>query len=160
MYTRLACIYLPDTHNPPETHIIPPPPPPQAIPPLRPLVLVLKAFLKEACLNEVFTGGLSSYALVLLVLAHLQAEVCFCGVCMWCVYVVCVCVMVEMHGVLVATPTHPRAHHSFLQPLSIQPIHNNNNPFLYTPSSPSPRVSQWTLQIRQLPWVPKTLTFC
>lgn len=48
----------------------------QAIPPLRPLVLVVKAFLKEACLNEVFTGGLSSFSLTLMVLAHLQAEVC------------------------------------------------------------------------------------
>jgi hypothetical protein len=46
----------------------------QALPPLRPLVLVIKAMLKEAGLNEVFTGGLSSYSLVNMVVAHLQAE--------------------------------------------------------------------------------------
>jgi DNA polymerase sigma len=45
-----------------------------ALPPLRPLVLVIKAMLKEAGLNEVFTGGLSSYSLVNMVVAHLQAE--------------------------------------------------------------------------------------
>lgn len=49
--------------------------PSQAMHPLRPLVLVIKAFLKEACLNEVFTGGLSSFSLTMMVLAHLQAEV-------------------------------------------------------------------------------------
>lgn len=57
--------------------------PSQAVPPLRPLVLVIKAFLKEACLNEVFTGGLSSFSLTLMVLAHLQAEVCVGGVGCW-----------------------------------------------------------------------------
>jgi DNA polymerase sigma len=46
----------------------------RALPPLRPLVLVIKAMLKEAGLNEVFTGGLSSYSLVNMVVAHLQAE--------------------------------------------------------------------------------------
>jgi DNA polymerase sigma len=38
------------------------------------LVLVVKAFLRQKGLNEVFTGGLSSYCIFLLVLAHLQAE--------------------------------------------------------------------------------------
>jgi hypothetical protein len=45
-----------------------------ALPPLRPLVLVTKALLKEAGLNEVFTGGLSSYSLINMTIAHLQAE--------------------------------------------------------------------------------------
>ncbi len=34
------------------------------LPPLRPLLLLAKALLKEAGLNEVYTGGISSYALV------------------------------------------------------------------------------------------------
>jgi hypothetical protein len=37
-------------------------------------VLTAKALLKEAGLNEVFTGGLSSYSLLNMALAHLQAE--------------------------------------------------------------------------------------
>ncbi|KXZ49555.1 hypothetical protein GPECTOR_20g409 [Gonium pectorale] len=45
-----------------------------ALPPLRPLCLVVKALLKEAGLNEVFTGGVSSYALVNMLIAHLQCE--------------------------------------------------------------------------------------
>ena len=40
-------------------------------PPLRCLVLVLKALLKEAHLNERATGGLGSYCLLNLVMAHL-----------------------------------------------------------------------------------------
>jgi DNA polymerase sigma len=36
--------------------------------------LAAKAVLREAGLNEVFTGGLGSYALALLVISHLQAE--------------------------------------------------------------------------------------
>lgn len=44
------------------------------VPPLRPLVLVVKAFLRQKGLNEVYTGGLSSYSIFLMVLAHLQAE--------------------------------------------------------------------------------------
>ena len=36
----------------------------QALPPLRPLVLVAKGLLKEAGLNDAASGGLSSYALV------------------------------------------------------------------------------------------------
>jgi DNA polymerase sigma len=43
-----------------------------ALPPLRPLCLVAKAFLRERGLNEVFTGGLSSYSVINMVLAHLQ----------------------------------------------------------------------------------------
>lgn len=44
------------------------------LPSLRPLCLVVKALLKERGLNEVFTGGLSSYMLVNMVLAHLACE--------------------------------------------------------------------------------------
>jgi hypothetical protein len=45
-----------------------------ALPPLRPLVLLLKVLLKQASLNEVFSGGLSSWSLINMVVAHLQAE--------------------------------------------------------------------------------------
>lgn len=53
-----------------------PPPSTQVslVPALRPLILVVKAVLKEAGLNEVFSGGLSSYSTTLMVMAHLQAE--------------------------------------------------------------------------------------
>ena len=44
-------------------------------PPLAPLVLVLKVYLRRCGLNEVSVGGLSSYSLTLMVLAHLQEEV-------------------------------------------------------------------------------------
>lgn len=43
-------------------------------PALRPLVAVLKQFLKERGLCESYTGGLSSYALVLLVARYLQEQ--------------------------------------------------------------------------------------
>lgn len=45
-----------------------------AIPPTRPLTLAVKALLKAKGLNETYTGGLSSYSTVNLVVAHLQAE--------------------------------------------------------------------------------------
>ncbi|KAL4528093.1 hypothetical protein Ndes2437B_g00206 [Nannochloris sp. 'desiccata'] len=45
-----------------------------AVPPLRPLSLAVKAFLRDRGLNEVFTGGIGSYAVVNMVLAHLQRE--------------------------------------------------------------------------------------
>lgn len=45
-----------------------------AVPPLRPLTLVVKAILRERGLAEVFSGGLSSYTLTNMVLAHLQCE--------------------------------------------------------------------------------------
>lgn len=41
-------------------------------PALRPLVLVLKCFLLQRKLNEVFTGGIGSYCLILVVMSHLQ----------------------------------------------------------------------------------------
>eukprot|EP00730_Choanoeca_flexa_P016790 TRINITY_DN8000_c1_g3_i1.p1 TRINITY_DN8000_c1_g3~~TRINITY_DN8000_c1_g3_i1.p1 ORF type:complete len:387 (+),score=63.97 TRINITY_DN8000_c1_g3_i1:127-1287(+) len=42
------------------------------LPAIRPLVLILKQFLMERSLNEVFTGGLGSYAIFLMVLSFLQ----------------------------------------------------------------------------------------
>lgn len=48
-------------------------------PALRPLALVLKAFLKQRGLNEAATGGLSSYSLCNMVLAHIQEELKVCG---------------------------------------------------------------------------------
>ena len=44
------------------------------LPPLRPLCLALKSLLRENSLNEVYQGGLSSYSLVNMVIAHLQCE--------------------------------------------------------------------------------------
>lgn len=44
----------------------------QAYAPLRPLVLSLKALLKDRHLNEVVTGGMGTYALSNMVLAHLM----------------------------------------------------------------------------------------
>lgn len=41
---------------------------------LKPLVLVLKAYLKSQGLNEVANGGLSSYSLTNMVIVHLQEE--------------------------------------------------------------------------------------
>lgn len=45
-----------------------------AYPPLRPLALVLKAYLRNQRLLDVATGGLSSYSLCNLIIAHLQEE--------------------------------------------------------------------------------------
>ncbi|GFR52957.1 hypothetical protein Agub_g15630, partial [Astrephomene gubernaculifera] len=45
-----------------------------AYPPLRPLVLVLKSFLRSEGLGEVASGGLSSYGLTYMTLAHLMEE--------------------------------------------------------------------------------------
>lgn len=41
-------------------------------PALRPILLVIKCFLSQRSLNEVFTGGLGSYAVLLMVVSHLQ----------------------------------------------------------------------------------------
>ncbi|EFJ50275.1 hypothetical protein VOLCADRAFT_104084 [Volvox carteri f. nagariensis] len=46
----------------------------RAFPPVKPLVLVVKTYLKACRLNEVNTGGLSSYSLTNMVIAHLQEE--------------------------------------------------------------------------------------
>ncbi|XP_077251341.1 nucleotidyltransferase family protein [Tasmannia lanceolata] len=42
------------------------------IPPLKPLCLILKVFLQQRELNEVYSGGIGSYALLAMVMAHLQ----------------------------------------------------------------------------------------
>lgn len=42
------------------------------IPPLKPLCLILKIFLQQRELNEVYSGGIGSYALLTMLLAHLQ----------------------------------------------------------------------------------------
>jgi non-canonical poly(A) RNA polymerase PAPD5/7 len=44
----------------------------EALPPLRPLCLVLKIFLQQRELNEVYQGGIGSYALLVMLLTHLQ----------------------------------------------------------------------------------------
>ena len=46
----------------------------QEYPNLRYLVLVLKQFLLQRDLNEVFTGGISSYSLILLTVSFLQVR--------------------------------------------------------------------------------------
>ncbi|GAB4823273.1 hypothetical protein N2152v2_010319 [Parachlorella kessleri] len=43
-----------------------------SLPPMRPLVMVLKVFLQQRDLNEVYSGGLGSYALLVMVAAFLQ----------------------------------------------------------------------------------------
>ncbi|KAJ8755076.1 hypothetical protein K2173_016705 [Erythroxylum novogranatense] len=43
------------------------------IPPLRPLCLILKVFLQQRELNEVYSGGISSYALLVMLMAMLQS---------------------------------------------------------------------------------------
>ncbi|KAJ3683299.1 hypothetical protein LUZ60_013526 [Juncus effusus] len=42
------------------------------LPPLRPLCMILKVFLQQRELNEVFSGGIGSYALLSMLIAHLQ----------------------------------------------------------------------------------------
>uniref|UniRef100_A0A1D1YHE9 polynucleotide adenylyltransferase n=1 Tax=Anthurium amnicola TaxID=1678845 RepID=A0A1D1YHE9_9ARAE len=42
------------------------------MPALRPLCLILKVFLQQRELNEVFLGGIGSYALIAMLIAHLQ----------------------------------------------------------------------------------------
>eukprot|EP01018_Ginkgo_biloba_P003375 Gb_02324 [translate_table: standard] len=42
------------------------------IPPLKPLCLVLKIFLQQRELNEVYSGGIGSYALLVMLMTHLQ----------------------------------------------------------------------------------------
>jgi non-canonical poly(A) RNA polymerase PAPD5/7 len=45
-----------------------------AYPPLAPLVLVLKVYLRSCGLNEVANGGISSFSLTNMVLAHIMDE--------------------------------------------------------------------------------------
>ena len=42
------------------------------LPALRPLVLIIKSFLNQRSMNEVFTGGLGSYSIVCLAISFLQ----------------------------------------------------------------------------------------
>lgn len=42
------------------------------LPALRPLVLVVKSFLSQRSMNEVYTGGLGSYSIVCLIISFLQ----------------------------------------------------------------------------------------
>lgn len=44
----------------------------EKIPPLRHLCLILKVFLQQRELNEVYSGGIGSYALLAMLIAHLQ----------------------------------------------------------------------------------------
>ncbi|KAH8106935.1 hypothetical protein BXZ70DRAFT_915720 [Cristinia sonorae] len=44
----------------------------QELPALRPLVLIIKSFVSQRSMNEVFTGGLGSYSIVCLVISFLQ----------------------------------------------------------------------------------------
>ncbi|CAI5459473.1 unnamed protein product, partial [Closterium sp. Yama58-4] len=46
----------------------------KAMPALRPISLVLKLFLQQRGLNEVFTGGIGSYALLVMIMTHLQTH--------------------------------------------------------------------------------------
>ena len=43
-------------------------------PALKPLVLVVKAFLSQRAMNEVFSGGLGSYSIVCMALSFLQVR--------------------------------------------------------------------------------------
>ncbi|KAJ6851902.1 non-canonical poly(A) RNA polymerase PAPD5 isoform X1 [Iris pallida] len=42
------------------------------LPPLRPLCMILKVFLQQRELNEVYSGGIGSYTLLSMLIAHLQ----------------------------------------------------------------------------------------
>ncbi|KAK1275514.1 hypothetical protein QJS04_geneDACA022473 [Acorus gramineus] len=44
------------------------------MPPLRPLCLILKVFLQQRELNEVYSGGIGSYALLTMLIVHLQVH--------------------------------------------------------------------------------------
>lgn len=46
-------------------------------PPLRAMVLVVKSFLNQRSMNEVYSGGLGSYAIVCLVVSFLQVSLNF-----------------------------------------------------------------------------------
>lgn len=44
----------------------------EKLPPLRPLCLILKVFLQQRELNEVYSGGIGSYTLLAMLIAHLK----------------------------------------------------------------------------------------
>lgn len=48
-----------------------------ALPALKPLVLVIKAFLNQRGMNEVYSGGLGSYSVICLVISFLQVRFSF-----------------------------------------------------------------------------------
>ncbi|KAJ3438854.1 inactive non-canonical poly(a) RNA polymerase protein trf4-2-related [Anaeramoeba flamelloides] len=48
----------------------------QTYPPLLPLLLLIKFFLKQHNLNEPFYGGIGSYSLMLMIVSHLQMHPC------------------------------------------------------------------------------------
>lgn len=41
---------------------------------LRPMILVVKSFLSQRSMNEVFTGGLGSYSIVCIIVSFLQVR--------------------------------------------------------------------------------------
>lgn len=45
-----------------------------ALPAVRPLVLVIKSFLNQRGMNEVYSGGLGSYSVICLVISFLQVR--------------------------------------------------------------------------------------
>ncbi|KAK9212287.1 hypothetical protein WN943_001669 [Citrus x changshan-huyou] len=45
-------------------------------PPLRPLCLILKVFLQQRELNEVYSGGIGSFALLTMIMAVLKVSLC------------------------------------------------------------------------------------
>lgn len=49
------------------------------LPALQSLVMVVKLFLSQRSLNEVYTGGLGSYAIVCMIVSFLQV-----GLLVWC----------------------------------------------------------------------------
>ena len=44
----------------------------QQMPALQPLIMIIKLFLSQRSMNEVYTGGLGSYAIVCMVVSFLQ----------------------------------------------------------------------------------------
>lgn len=51
----------------------------ETLPPMRALTYTLKVFLQQRCLNEVYSGGIGSYALLVLVANFLQTHPCRCN---------------------------------------------------------------------------------
>lgn len=41
---------------------------------IRPLTLLLKAYLRQMGLNEPYTGGIGSYTLILMIISYLQVN--------------------------------------------------------------------------------------
>jgi non-canonical poly(A) RNA polymerase PAPD5/7 len=47
----------------------------EQMPALKPIMLLIKQFLTQRGLNEVFTGGLSSYSLMIMTVSFLQVNI-------------------------------------------------------------------------------------